>query len=161
MDLYQELILEHSKRPHHAGLREPFEAQVHHVNPTCGDEVTLRVHVEGAGRDAVVRDISYDALGCSISMASTSVLAEEVIGHTVAEAMTTHEAMRAMLTSKGADAGDEELIGDGVAFAGVSRYPARVKCALLGWMAFTDALHQAGIDTTSTTTSTTTSKDES
>ena len=149
MDLYQELILEHSKRPHHAGLREPFEAQVHHVNPTCGDEVTLRVHVEGTGRDAVVRDISYDALGCSISMASTSVLAEEVIGHTVAEAMTTHEAMRSMLTSKGAEAGDEEVIGDGVAFAGVSKYPARVKCALLGWMAFTDALHQAGINTTS------------
>jgi nitrogen fixation NifU-like protein len=162
MDLYQELILEHSKRPHHAGLREPFGAEVHHVNPTCGDEVTLRVQVEGTGADAVVRDISYDALGCSISMASTSVLAEEVIGHTVAEAMTTHEAMRTMLTSKGADAGDEDVIGDGVAFAGVSKYPARVKCALLGWMAFTDALHQAGHDTTSIdTTSTTTSKDES
>ena len=78
------------------------------------------------------------------------MLADEVIGHTVAEAMTTHEAMRAMLTSKGADPGDEEVIGDGVAFAGVSRYPARVKCALLGWMAFTDALHQAGHDTSST-----------
>ncbi len=147
MDLYQELILEHSKRPLHAGLREPFGAQVHHVNPTCGDEVTLRVHVEGRGRDAVVRDVSYDAMGCSISTASVSVLAEEVIGHTVAEAMTTHEAMRAMLTSKGQDPGDEDVIGDGVAFAGVSRYPARVKCALLGWMAFTDALHQAEIDT--------------
>ena len=164
MDLYQELILEHSKRPRHAGLREPFGAEVHHVNPTCGDEVTLRVQVDGTGPSAVVRDVSYDALGCSISTASTSVLAEEVIGHTVAEAMTTHEAMRTMLTSKGADVGDEEVIGDGVAFAGVSRYPARVKCALLGWMAFTDALHQAGIDTTTTsttTTSTTTSKDES
>ena len=150
MDLYQELILEHSKRPQHAGLRDPFEAEVHHVNPTCGDEVTLRVHVEGQGREAVVRDVSYDALGCSISTASTSVLAEEVIGHTVGEAMTTHEAMRAMLTSKGEDPGDEDVIGDGVAFAGVAKYPARVKCALLGWMAFTDALHQAGIDTSST-----------
>jgi nitrogen fixation NifU-like protein len=146
MDLYQELILEHSKRPHHAGLREPFVAQVHHVNPTCGDEVTLRVDVEGDGPDAVVRDVSWDALGCSISTASTSVLADEVIGRTVAEALTTHEAMRAMLTSKGQDPGDEERLGDGVAFAGVARYPARVKCALLGWMAFTDALHQAGID---------------
>jgi len=171
MDLYQELILEHSKRPLHAGLREPFEAEVHHVNPTCGDEVTLRVHVEGRGTTAVVKDISYDALGCSISTASTSVLADEVIGHTIAEAMTTHEAMRAMLTSKGADPGDEEVIGDGVAFAGVSRYPARVKCALLGWMAFTDALHQAGHDTLSsdrtssttsdTSTDTATSKDKS
>ena len=150
MDLYQELILEHSKRPQHAGLREPFEAEVHHVNPTCGDEVTLRVHVEGQGSDAVVRDVSYDALGCSISTASASVLAEEVIGHTVAEAMVTHEAMRVMLTSKGEDPGDEDVIGDGVAFAGVAKYPARVKCALLGWMAFTDALHQAGIDTSTT-----------
>jgi nitrogen fixation NifU-like protein len=147
MDLYQELILEHSKRPHHAGLREPFGAEVHHVNPTCGDEVTLRIDVEGKGPHAVVRDVSWDALGCSISTASTSVLADEVIGHTVQDAMTTHEAMRAMLTSKGEDAGDEAVIGDGVAFAGVARYPARVKCALLGWMAFSDALHQAGIDT--------------
>jgi nitrogen fixation NifU-like protein len=147
MDLYQELILEHSKRPHHAGLREPFAAQVHHVNPTCGDEVTLRVQLEGLGGAAVVRDVSYDALGCSISTASTSVLSDEVIGHTVAEALQTHAAMRAMLTSRGQDPGDEQLIGDGVAFAGVAKYPARVKCALLGWMAFTDALNQAGFDT--------------
>ena len=150
MDLYQELILEHSKRPHHAGLREPFCSQVHHVNPTCGDEVTLRVHVEGEGSTAVIRDVSYDALGCSISTASTSVLTDEVIGRTVAEAMTTHEAMRVMLTSRGEVEGDEDVIGDGVAFAGVAKYPARVKCALLGWMAFTDALHQAGIDTSHT-----------
>jgi nitrogen fixation NifU-like protein len=143
MDLYQELILEHSKRPHHAGLREPFGAQVHHVNPTCGDEVTLRVAVDGSGPDAVVRDVSYEAVGCSISTASTSVLTDEVIGHTVDDALATHEAMRAMLTSKGQLVGDEDVIGDGVAFAGVSKYPARVKCALLGWMAFTDALNQA------------------
>ena len=83
MDLYQELILEHSKRPHHAGLREPFDAEVHHVNPTCGDEVTLRVDVTGTGPTPSSRDISYDALGCSISVACTSVLAEEVIGHPV------------------------------------------------------------------------------
>ena len=159
--MYQEIILDHYRHPHHRGLREPFDAEVHHVNPTCGDEVTLRVQVEGTGADAVVRDLSYDALGCSISTASTSVLADEVIGRTVGEAMTTHEAMRTMLTSKGADPGDEDVIGDGVAFAGVSKYPARVKCALLGWMAFTDALHQAGIHTTSTTDSTTTSKDQS
>lgn len=144
MDLYQELILDHSKHPRHAGLREPFEAEVHHVNPTCGDEVTLRVHVEGEGKDARVADISYDALGCSISMASTSMLAEEVTGLTLAEAAPVHAAMRAMLTSKGEDPGDEEVVGDGVALAGVAKYPARVKCALLGWMAFSDALHRSG-----------------
>ena len=147
MDLYQEIILEHSKRPLHAGLREPFGAQVHHVNPTCGDEVTLRVQVSGEGPSAVVADVSYEASGCSISTAATSVLADEVIGHSVGEALTSFAAMRRMLTSKGTDPGDEDEIGDGVAFAGVSKYPARVKCALLGWMAFTDALTQAGVDT--------------
>lgn len=153
MDLFQELILEHSKRPQHAGLREPFEAEVHHVNPTCGDEVTMRIHVVGEGDEAVVEDISYDALGCSISMASTSILAEESIGRPLTEVLTTYEAMKAMLTSKGEDPGDEEVIGDGVALAGVGKYPARVKCALLGWMAFTDALHQSGRQTTLTTLS--------
>ena len=150
MDLYQELILEHSKRPHHAGLREPFDAEVHHINPTCGDEVTLRVHLAGEGSEAVVTDVSYQAQGCSISVASSSVLADEVIGHPVSEALETFEAMRAMLTSKGTVTGDEDLIGDGIAFAGVAKYPARVKCALLGWTAFTDALARAGADITST-----------
>jgi nitrogen fixation NifU-like protein len=150
MDLYQEIILEHSKRPLHAGLREPFNAQVHHVNPTCGDEVTLRVQLDGQGSSAVVADVSYDAAGCSISTAATSVLADEVIGHSVKEALTSFAAMRKMLTSKGKDPGDEDEIGDGVAFAGVAKYPARVKCALLSWMAFTDALTQAGVDISAT-----------
>ncbi len=155
MDLYQEIILEHSKRPLHAGLREPFTAQVHHINPTCGDEVTLRVQLRGQGRSAVVADVSYDAVGCSISTAATSVLADEVIGHSVQESLSSFAAMRRMLTSKGTDPGDEDEIGDGVAFAGVSRYPARVKCALLGWMAFTAALTEAGVDVAVTSTSTT------
>jgi nitrogen fixation NifU-like protein len=142
MDLYQELILEHSKRPHRAGLREPFDAEVHHVNPTCGDEVTVRVELDGD----TVRDLSYDALGCSISVASASVLSEQVTGHSVREALKAYTAMKSMLTSKGEDPGDEEVLGDGVAFAGVARYPARVKCALLGWSAFTDALARAGAD---------------
>jgi len=153
MDLYQEIILDHSKRPHHAGLREPFDAEVHHVNPTCGDECTLRVQLRGEGRSAVIADLSYDALGCAISTASASILADEVIGHTVEEALGSFAAMRSMLTSKGADMGDEDKIGDGVAFAGVSKYPARVKCALLGWTALTDALARSGVDISATTTS--------
>ena len=72
MDLYQEIILEHSKRPHHAGLREPFDAQVHHINPTCGDECTLRIQLTGEGRSAVIADLSYDAIGCSISTRRSS-----------------------------------------------------------------------------------------
>jgi nitrogen fixation protein NifU and related proteins len=155
MDLYQELILEHSKRPHHAGLRDPFDAEVHHINPTCGDEVTLRVEVAGAGDDAVVRDVSYVAQGCSISVASASVLAEETIGRPVSEALETYEAMRDMLTSRGRVTGDESVIGDGVALSGVSKYPARVKCALLGWTAFTDALARSGVDISTTTTDST------
>ncbi|WP_116113935.1 Fe-S cluster assembly sulfur transfer protein SufU [Austwickia chelonae] len=153
MDLYQELILDHSKHPQHAGLREPFGAEVHHVNTTCGDEITLRVDLDdpAKGADAVVQDISYDALGCSISTASVSILAQECRGHTLAEAMETYSAMRTMLTSRGQDGGDEEIIGDGVALAGVAQYPARVKCALLGWSALTDALARAGADLTTFT----------
>lgn len=161
MDLYQEIILDHYRSPHGAGLREPYDGQAYHVNPTCGDEVTLRVAVEGAGADAVVKDVSYAAQGCSISVASTSVLAEEVTGRTVDEALDTYTAMKAMLTSKGKDPGDEERIGDGVAFAGVAKYPARVKCALLGWAAFTDALIRAGVDTDARATDARTTSDRS
>lgn len=151
MDLYQELIIDHSKRPQHAGLREPFQAEVHHFNPACGDEVTLRVNVPdtSAGLDAVLDDVSYDAVGCSISVASTSILAQECIGHPLSEVLETYAAMRHMLTSRGSDEGDEEIIGDGVALAGVAQYPARVKCALMSWLALTDALARAGADLTS------------
>ncbi len=152
MDLYQQLILDHSKHPQHAGLREPYEAETHHVNTSCGDEITLRVHLEGEGSDAKVADVSYDSIGCSISVASASILAEEVIGYTVAESLQTYDAMRSMLTSRGQDSGDEETIGDGVALAGVSKYPARVKCALLSWAAYTDALARAGADISSIST---------
>ena len=146
MDLYQELILDHAKRQVGHGLREGHLAEVNHVNPTCGDEVTLRVHLDGTGRDATITDISYEAMGCSISMASTSILADELTGESINDAMEIHAAMRQMLTSRGQESGDEEVIGDGVALAGVAQYPARVKCALLGWMALTDALAQAGVD---------------
>ena len=142
MDLYQELILEHSKRPHHAGLREPFGAEVHHVNPTCGDEVTLRVRLQGEGDDAVVEDVSYDALGCSISQASVSVLTDLVVGKPVSEALTVHESFLELMQGRGSVEPDEDVLEDGVAFAGVAKFPARVKCALLGWMAWKDATSQ-------------------
>lgn len=138
---YQEVILDHYKHPQHRGLREPFNAEVHHVNPTCGDELTLRVTLsEDAGR---IADISYDGQGCSISQAATSVLTTQLIGLTLAQALETFDAFHEMLSSRGTVAGDEAVLGDGVAFAGVAKYPARVKCALLGWMAFKDALAQA------------------
>lgn len=139
--IYQEVILDHYKHPHHRGLREPFVAQVHHVNPTCGDEVTLRVALSDDGE--TVTDISYDGQGCSISQASTSVLTDQVIGQTVGGALKTVAAFSEMVSSRGTIDGDEDVLGDGVAFAGVAKYPARVKCALLGWTAFKAALAQS------------------
>jgi nitrogen fixation NifU-like protein len=139
--IYQDVILDHYKYPQHRGLREPFGAQVYHVNPICGDEVTLRVALSDDGES--VADVSYDGQGCSISQASTSVLTEQVIGQSVPEALKTITAFTEMVSSRGTVEGDEDVLGDGVAFAGVAKYPARVKCALLGWMAFKDALVQS------------------
>jgi nitrogen fixation protein NifU and related proteins len=139
--IYQDVILDHYKHPQHRGLREPFGAQVYHVNPVCGDEITLRVSLSDDGETVV--DVSYEGQGCSISQASTSVLTQQVIGHSVGEALKTTTAFTEMVSSRGTVEGDEDVLGDGVAFAGVAKYPARVKCALLGWMAFKDALAQA------------------
>jgi nitrogen fixation NifU-like protein len=149
--LYQEIILDHYKNPHHKGLREPFEAEVHHVNPTCGDEVTMRVHLSGSGDDAVVADVSYDAEGCSISQAATSVMADLVIGKPLTEAMSVHQEFLTLMQGRGAVEPDEEVLEDGIAFAGVAKFPARVKCALLSWMAWKDATSQA-LDQTPATT---------
>jgi nitrogen fixation NifU-like protein len=137
--LYQEIILDHYRNPHHKGLREPFEAEVHHVNPTCGDEVTLRVHLADGPEGLVVEDVSYDALGCSISQASASVMTDLVIGKPIAEAMEIHQEFLALMQGKGQVEPDEDVLEDGIAFAGVARFPARIKCALLSWMAWKDA----------------------
>jgi nitrogen fixation protein NifU and related proteins len=141
--LYQQIILDHYRNPHHKGLREPFDAEVHHVNPVCGDEVTLRVTLKDVDGEPVVQDLSYDALGCSISQASASVMSDLVIGKAVSEAMTISEAFLELMQSKGGGSPDEDVLEDAVAFAGVSKYPARIKCALLGWMAWKDATAQA------------------
>jgi nitrogen fixation protein NifU and related proteins len=141
--MYQEIILEHYRRPLHAGLREPFDAEVQHINPTCGDEVRLRVTLKDAGGEPAIADVSYDALGCSISQASTSVMADMIIGRTVTEAMAVSEEFLRLMHSRGEGEPDEEVLGDAVAFEGVSRYPARIKCALLGWMAWKDATARA------------------
>jgi nitrogen fixation NifU-like protein len=137
--LYQEIILDHYKRPHGRGLREPFDAQAHHVNPTCGDEVTVRVRLA----DGVVDDVSYDGLGCSISQASASVLYDLVVGASVAASLDRHDAFARLMGGRGQVEPDEAVLQDAVAFAGVARYPARVKCALLAWMAYKDALSRA------------------
>src|ERR1700760_2849807 len=139
--MYQEVILDHYKHPQHRGLRQPFAAEVYHKNPVCGDDVTLRVRLSEDGE--TVTDVSYDGQGCSISQAATSVLTDQVIGQSVGAALKSVSAFTEMISSRGNVEGDEDVIGDGIAFAGVAKYPARVKCALLGWMAFKDALAQA------------------
>ena len=141
--MYQEIILDHYRHPHHKGLTEPYDVEVHHVNPTCGDEVTVRVRLTDDGRH-VVQEISYDGLGCSISQASTSVMTDLVSAKALADALAVQAEFLALMQSRGADVDlDDELLEDAVAFAGVARYPARIKCALLGWMAFKDAAAQA------------------
>ncbi|WP_021595162.1 Fe-S cluster assembly sulfur transfer protein SufU [Actinomadura welshii] len=142
--MYQEVILDHYRNPLHKGLREPFEGEAHHVNPTCGDEVTLRVHLDGEGQAATVADVSYDAMGCSISQASASVMSDLVIGKSVKEAMAVGEEFLSLMQSRGQNVEpDEDVLEDAIAFAGVSKYPARIKCALLAWMAWKDATARA------------------
>ena len=141
--MYQAIIIDHYKHPHHRGLSEPFDAEVHHVNPTCGDEVTVRVRVDGD----TIADLSWDGVGCSISQASTSVMSDLVVGRPVAEAVGLQRKFLALMQSRGnaeLTDEDEDALDDAVAFEGVSKYPARIKCALLGWMAMTGALGQAG-----------------
>lgn len=137
--LYQEVILDHYKHPKHKGLSVEKDVQVHHVNPSCGDEVTLNLVIDGG----LVKDISWDGVGCSISQASISIMTELVIGKSVADAHRIMDSFSHLMASKGSASGDESVLEDAVALAGVSKFPARVKCALLGWMAFKDASLQA------------------
>jgi nitrogen fixation NifU-like protein len=138
-NLYQEVILDHYKRPQHKKLSPTYDAQVHHINPSCGDEVTLNVTLDGQR----IQDVSWDGVGCSISQASVSILTDLLIGKSITEAGVISDSFMELMQSKGTQTGDESLLEDAVALAGVSQYPARIKCALLGWMAFKDASVQA------------------
>jgi nitrogen fixation NifU-like protein len=140
--LYQEMILDHYKKPRGRGLREPFTTQVRHVNPTCGDEIDLRVRLE----DGTIADVSYEGMGCSISQASVSAMYDLVVGKSVPEALETGEHFMTLMQAKGDPSVAEKLedeLEDAVAFAGVSKYPARIKCALMSWMALKDASARA------------------
>ena len=137
--LYQEVILDHYKRPQHKGLAATYDAQVHHVNPSCGDEITLNVTLDGEK----VSSITWDGVGCSISQASVSILSDLLLGKSVSEADLVLTNFTELMQSKGNMVGDDAILGDAVAMAGVSKFPARIKCALLGWMAYKDAVVQA------------------
>ena len=138
-NLYQEVILDHYKNPQNKKLSPNYDAQVHHVNPSCGDEIDLNITI----KDGAVAAITWDGVGCSISQASVSILTDLLIGKSINDAYKIYDEFVALMQSKGTITGDEGLLEDAVALAGVSKYPARIKCALLGWMAFKDASVQA------------------
>ena len=138
-NLYQEVILDHYKNPQNKTLSPNYDAQVHHVNPSCGDEIDLNITI----KDGAVAAITWDGVGCSISQASVSILTDLLVGKSINDAYKIYDEFVALMQSKGTIAGDEDLLEDAVALAGVSKYPARIKCALLGWMAFKDASVQA------------------
>ena len=137
--LYQDVILDHYKHPQNKKLASTYDAQVHHINPSCGDEVTLNLKLNGS----VIESITWDGVGCSISQASVSILSDLLKGKTVSQAQDIQEDFLHLMQSKGSETGDAEILEDAVALAGVSKYPARIKCALLGWMAYKDAALQA------------------
>lgn len=138
-NLYQEVILDHYKNPQNKELATDNDAQVHHVNPSCGDEITLGVKLEGE----IITSINWEGVGCSISQASTSIMSDLLMGKSLAQAASISEDFLHLMQSKGSEEGNPEVLEDAVALAGVSKYPARIKCALLGWMAFKDASVQA------------------
>jgi nitrogen fixation NifU-like protein len=146
--MYQEIILDHYREKHHSGLREPFEAQVHHVNPTCGDEVSLRVALEEPGEH--IADISYEAQGCSISQASASVMSDLLIGQPISTAVARYAEFQELMEGQGRIVPNEDTLEDAIAFAGVAQFPGRVKCAMLAWVAMRDALIRAGAWTNET-----------
>jgi nitrogen fixation NifU-like protein len=133
-DLYQQLILDHYRRPRHRGELDDATVEVDHQNPLCGDQLHLAVRLE----DGRIAGIAHTGEGCSISQASASMMSEAVLGHTEEEALGMVEHFR-LLMHREVEA-DEEILGDAIALEGVAKYPVRVKCALLGWMALKDAL---------------------
>ncbi|WP_435299956.1 Fe-S cluster assembly sulfur transfer protein SufU [Timonella sp. A28] len=162
--LYQQVILDHAKHPHGKGLVEigagTLGGESHQVNPTCGDEVTMRVSFSGEKDNRTISQLTWDGQGCSISQASISVLAELVTGKTVTEAEHVAEVFRELMNTRGKgfplddDSADvkEELLEDATAFTGVSKFPARIKCALLGWSALRDTFAKTGVLTDIETT---------
>jgi nitrogen fixation NifU-like protein len=138
-NLYQEVILDHYKNPLNKSLAKEYDVQVHHINPSCGDEITLNITLTGS----TISKITWDGVGCSISQASVSIASDLLVGKTLDVSESITEEFMDLMQSKGKKSGNELVLEDAVALAGVSQYPARIKCALLGWMAIKDAAMQA------------------
>jgi len=134
--LYQEIIVDHVKHPRRRGLREEASTQSHQLNPTCGDEITLQLVLDGD----TVTEAAWTGKGCMISQSSASILAEQLPGLTADEVVRRIDSFRESMRSRGEVPVDEELLGDAVALEGAAKYVARVKCAMLAWVAAEDAL---------------------
>lgn len=137
-NLYQDLLIDHSRERHGFGLRENPSADSHQRNRSCGDELTLHVHVD----NGVIDTVTWEGQGCSISQASASMLSDLAAGTTASQISDIVDAFRTMLHSRGKDEGSEALLGDAISLSGVSKYPPRVNCAMLAWIALEDALGQ-------------------
>ena len=133
-ELYREVILDHYRNPRNKGHLISPDATAEGVNPLCGDEITIELNMS----DGVVSDVAVAGQGCSISQSSASMMSEAITGRSLEEALDLIEHFRQMM--HGAEPGDEDRLGDAIALEGVAKYPVRVKCALLGWMAAKDAI---------------------
>lgn len=136
--LYQEIIVDHVKHPRLKGLHDHATVESHQLNPTCGDEITLQLVLDGD----TVTEASWTGKGCMISQSSASILAEQLPGLTADEITARVESFRASMRSRGEVPVDEDLLGDAVALEGAAKFVARVKCAMLAWVAAEAALAQ-------------------
>jgi len=137
-DLYKEVILDHYRTPRNKGRLDPHDVLLERNNPLCGDEIELFLKLEGD----TLQGISFDGKGCSISLASTSMMTEKVKGLSTKDARDVTESIKRMMA--GEEEGDPDELGDLVSLKGVVKYPVRIKCALLGWNTLLEGLDQAG-----------------
>ena len=142
-DLYKEVILDHYKSPRNKRELPGAELNCSKNNPLCGDEITIHAHLN----DGRVAEVTFEGQGCSISQASASMLTEAMQGKSLDEAGFLTDEFRSMMQG-GADP-DEEEFGDLIALKGVVKYPVRIKCAVLAWDVFQEALSEAGTSSAS------------
>ena len=136
-NLYREVIMEHYKNPRNKGLIDNDKYQTVRIkNPSCGDDITMQTYVE----DGIIKDCRQIASGCSISVASASVLAEMMVGKTVEEGLKLADNFLNMVANKEFD--DSLDLDEAEVFAGVKQFPARIKCAYIAWFAFKDTLNK-------------------
>ncbi|OFV96263.1 MAG: SUF system NifU family Fe-S cluster assembly protein [Acidobacteria bacterium RIFCSPLOWO2_12_FULL_54_10] len=136
-DLYQEMILDHSKRPRNFGKLEGANHEASGYNPLCGDRFTVHIKVD----DDIIREIRFEGSGCAISTASASLMTEGSKGKTLAEAETLFEKFHKLITGDAAEPQNAEALGKLLVFSGVKEFPVRVKCATLPWHTLKAALH--------------------